>query len=324
MEILTTNEEKKLTNIGLLNYYEELRDYLIRTPHESLTKGSLTTCEKINPMVRVILNKFSGYEIIVEGNESLKGLQGIYAYTHQSKMDHVNFIATNPNHTILLNSVILSNFYKLILSLNGVVYVDKSNKESKQRAKLELMRLLLLGKSITIFPESAWNCSPNKLHLPLYIGFIDMAKKTGSPIIPVVQEYIYDEKKQDGIERIKSVHVRYGKPIYVMETDDSFQKMEEYSTVISTMRWELIEENGIVQREEVSNFQYMNYLKGIIRNLKNAGIDIEVEKQGIFGANDAFYLFHYLNAVNYNSKGEFEEPEHVKKLTKLYNENCIR
>ena len=316
MKILTYNEEMLLSNTELIKYYEQLKEYLLNTPHEHLTKGSLTICQKINPEVRETLNRYVKYDIITQGNENLDGLIGIYAHTHQSKMDNVNFIATNPNHTILLNSAVLNIFYKTILKINGVVFVNKSDNENKRQVKLELMRLLFHGKPITMFPESCWNCSPNKLHLPLYLGVVDMAKKTGLPIIPVTQEYVYNEKKLDGIERVKCVYVKYGQPISVSKSDNLFKKLEEYSEAISTMKWDSMKEKDQCQRKNITNFQYINYLQGIIRNLKNAGISIDVERQGIYGAIDDFYLNHYINDVQYDSYGEYIEPEKVKKLTR--------
>lgn len=315
--ILSFGEEQKLSNKELINYYSRLRDYLKNTDHEGLSKGSLTICPYINPLVRKVLNNYCGYDIETRYDSDINGLDGIYAHTHQSKMDHVNIIATNPNHTILLNSIILSELYKMVLRINGVYFVDKNSKGSKAKSKLEMIRLLLDDRSITMFPESAWCLSPNKLHLPFYIGIVDIAKKTGKPIIPAVQEYIYDESKLDGKERIKKVIVRYGNPIYVSETDNIFEKLEEYSEWISTARWKLISEKGLISRTDVNNDLYINYLKGNIRNLKNAGIDINVERNGLFGANDDFYLFHHINDIAFNESGELLPTELVRKLEKI-------
>ena len=320
-KILSSREERELNKQELLIYYKELRNYLISTKPENITKGSLTICPVINPIIRKILECFCGYEIIVEGAEKIDGLVGIYAHTHQSNADHINLIASNPNHTILLNSSVLSILYKLVLCINGVIYVDKFDKESKNNAKTEMIRLLLQGTSITMFPESAWNCSPNKLHLPLYIGMVDIAKKAQVPIIPVVQEYIYDESKFDGKERIRKVIISYGEPIYVSEDDKLLEKLDEYSESISTMRWNLIERKGMYERKQISNSSYINFLKGIVRNLKNAGIDIEIEKKGIFGADDDFYLFHHLNAVDYDEKNNLLPTQHVRRLIRLFDEN---
>ena len=139
MNILSLIEEEKLSINQRTEYYQELKDYLLTTPYENLSVGSLTICPFLNPIVRNSLKKICGYDIIVKGN-NYKGLLGIYAFTHQDKFDHINFVVSNPNHTILLNSVVLAPVYKAMLNLNGVVYVDKNNKEDKKRAKLDLMR----------------------------------------------------------------------------------------------------------------------------------------------------------------------------------------
>ena len=38
MKILTNNEKRLLSNIELIKYYEQLKEYLLNTPHEHLTK----------------------------------------------------------------------------------------------------------------------------------------------------------------------------------------------------------------------------------------------------------------------------------------------
>lgn len=286
MIFLSSKEEQQLSLNERRYYYQRLREYLISTKHEHLSKGSLTFC---------------GYPIYIDG-ENVKGLTGVYAYTHQDKFDHVNFVVGNPNHTILLNSKILAPIYKMALNINGVIYVDKDSKEDKNIAKLEMMRLLLENKGITIFPESAWNLSPNKLLLPMHIGMVDMARKTGVPIIPVVQEYSY-KSVSDEKEHIDYVRLRYGHPIYVQESDDLQEKLEEVRESMATIRWNLCEEKGLFSRESISIFEYIDFIRTSIRNLEKAGIDIKIEERGIFGANDSFYENHYLNAVDYNENG---------------------
>lgn len=309
MNILSIKEEDLLSLTQKLSYYQQLRDYLLGTRHEKLSAGSLTICPKLNPILRKTLNDYCGYDIYCENND-FKGLVGIYAFSHQDKFDHVNFLVSNPNHTILLNSVVLTPIYKVVLNLNGTVYVDKSSKDDRKKAKLELIRLLHGGKSITIFPESAWNLSPNKLHLPMYIGVVDMARKTGLPIIPAVQEYEYINKN-DGKEHIDYVCVHFGDPIFVKPTDDLFEKLEKVSTAFASLRWHEIEEKGIHFRHNITNADYINFIQASKRNLEKAGIDISVEQQHIFGANDPFYQNHFLNAVDFNSRGELLESPKV-------------
>jgi len=52
-------------------------------------------------------------------------------------------------------------------------------------------------------------------------------------------------------------------------------------------------------------------------------LDIEVEKKGIFGANTDFYLFHHINAIDYDEQNNLLPTQHVRKLIKLFDENNI-
>lgn len=66
------------------------------------------------------------------------------------------------------------------MGTNGIIYVERNSDLSRFESKIKLMHLLAHGKSVVVFPEGTYNCSPNKLHLPLHSGVIDMALKMGS------------------------------------------------------------------------------------------------------------------------------------------------
>ena len=128
----------------------------------------------------------------------------------------------------------------LLAQLNtGLILVTKKkvNLQSRVNAKLDMMTLLLKGHSIIIFPETAWNLSPNRLHLPINWGFLDVAQKTGVPVVPMVMEYTYDTSSDK--EKITCIHIRYGDPIKVSEKDNLTDKLEEYKEKIATMRWDI-------------------------------------------------------------------------------------
>lgn len=196
---------------------------------------------------------------------------------------------------------------------------NHSKTEHRINAKLDMMSLLLRGHSVYICPEGFWNLSPNRLHLPLSWGIIDIAKTTKAPIVPVVIENTYDTSSSK--ERITKTHIRYGKPIVVAEEDELKDKLNEYEEKISTMRWELIEEKGLFARREISNMDYINYVKGNLRNLEMGKIDINVERAGIQGANQEFYKFHHINDVPWDAWGELkgtEEAERLKRINRIH------
>lgn len=201
----------------------------------------------------------------------------------------------------------------------GLILINKGDTQSRKNAKLDMIKLLLDGHSIAFFPESAWNLSPNKLHLPINFGFIDIAKKTGVPIVPVVDEYTYDSSAEK--EKIKRIHISFGKPIRVMRSDSLKDKLEEYQEAISTIRWSLFEEKGIFKRNEISNIEYMNFVKGNLKNLKVGGIDIMIEQKYSWNSEDEFYIFHNYNLVPYDKNGCLlgtKEEERLKKINRLH------
>lgn len=98
-------------------------------------------------------------------------------------------------------------------------------------------------------------------------------------------------------------------------------KLEEYKEQISTIRWELIEEKGLFTRQQITNWEYINYMKGNLKNLKMGKIDINRERAGIQGANQDFCLFHHINDVPWNETGELIgtcETERVKKINLVH------
>jgi 1-acyl-sn-glycerol-3-phosphate acyltransferase len=202
----------------------------------------------------------------------------------------------------------------------GLVLVEKGNKHNNNNAKFDMINLLLNGHSITYFPEGTWNLSPNKLHLPLSYGFLDTAQKANVPVIPAVNEYTYDNS--NGKSVITKIHTRYGKPIYISENDDIFEKLEEYKEAISTIKYELMEEKGIFSRKETSTEEYKTFLKESYKNLKLGKLNWEKETKNIFGASDEFYDFHYINDVPYDAQGNMiDKPEthKLKQIVKKHN-----
>ena len=230
-----------------------------------------------------------------DGQENIPKGPVIFAFTHQGILDNFVWIPETPYHCVILHSAKVKTFLKLIQLNTGLILVSKKDEdaENRQNAQLDMLQILLRGHSIAYFPESAWNLSPNKLHLPMSYGFLDIARKAGVPVVPVAMEFTYDTSTDR--ERITKVHIRYGQAITVEISDSLPEKLEEYQAAISTMRWALIEEKGRFRRSEVSDQDYFNYLKGNLRNLQMGGIDINVERAHIRGAQDDFYQFHPIN-----------------------------
>ena len=320
-KVLSYEEEKKLSVSEKKEYYISLKQYLKDSHISKLEKLYLNMCTALNKkMVRYIIDKIKGYDLTVTGQENIPNGPVIYASTHQDFNDHFNIVLSIPEHAIILNTSNVTRIFKLIMGVNGIVYVNRKDKKNRFESKMKLMKYTALGKSVVIFPEGTYNCSPNKLHLPTHSGVVDMAKKMQIPIVPVIQEYSYDNIL-DGKNRVNRCHVQFGMPIYVNVEDDIKLKKEELAQSFATIRYSLIEEKGLFKRKNITEEEYINYVKTRINTWKMINVDINDERKTIYGYDDEFYLFHHINDVAFNENNELLPTEHVKKLEKISKTN---
>ena len=322
--ILTREEEKKLTKEELKLYCAHLKEFLSSSEYSDYTEKQMARREKLNPIIKGVLNLVLKYPIIADGYENIPDgpVPVIYACSHQDFYDVINSIYTYPEHVLTLNAINIRWLLKKPLRLNGVRFMDRADATSRNLSKIETEKSLFKGKSTNVYSEATLNCTPSKPHLPFYIGIIDIAMKTGCPIIPVVQEYTYDETILDGKTRVKSVHVRFGKPVYVSINDDKIEKLHEFDEKFSTVRWQLIEEKGLHSRAQISNKLYTNYIETRKRDWRIPGNDIKEERKAVYSPYDD--PFHYVNDVEYDEEGNFIPTEHVRKLTEIENNNKER
>lgn len=323
-KLLSLREEKQLSKEELIAYYDDLRNYALNRKLTNTTPGALTICPKLKKGVEKIATAVTkvlaggDIEIVVDGQENIPDGTVIFASTHQSVLDGFCLIPYNPKHCVILHSLNSNKLLLLAQIDTGLILVSKKEKDNANRinAKLDMIEILLKSHSILYFPESAWNLSPNKLHLPMSFGFLEIAKKTQVPVIPVVMECTYDSTTDE--EKITKLHISYGKQINVGIEDDLSQKLLEYEENISTTRWNLIEEKGLFQREKITNWDYINYLKGNYKNLAMGKIDLNLERRRIRDAEDEFHKFHHINDIPFNENGEFLETEEVRRLNEIF------
>ena len=324
--VLSMKEEAKLSDEEKKEYYCKLREFLLNRKLQVTTKGALTIAPKLKKVTEKIARKVTKtlaggvVTVTVEGTENIPDSSVIFACIHQGMLDNFVWIPECPKHALIVHGSDTSKFLLSAQLNTGLIMVERnSGSEQRTQAKLDMMSILLKGHSIFIFPESTWNLSPNKIHLPLNWGFVDAASKTGAPIIPIVINYVYDldSKKQ----KIECINIKYGQPIYVNENDDYIEKLNEYSENISTMIWEQLEKKDVIKRKSITNTYYINHIKSCLDALKLAKKNIECERNAIYGANNDFYVFNHINDVSFDDYGtllQTEECERLKKINLLH------
>lgn len=141
----------------------------------------------------------------------------IFVHTHQSMLDNMVWLSGLSKHGLILHNSDANKWLRIAQWITGLVEVDRSSKESRNNSKLDCATLLINGHSMHIFSEATWNLSPNKLHLELFAGALDLARRTGAKIVPVAHNYTYEER--NGKMVVTKVENIYGKPIEVKVAD---------------------------------------------------------------------------------------------------------
>ncbi len=96
--------------------------------------------------------------------------------------------------------------------LSGILYVNKSNKESKSETKDGIYHHLKAGNNIVLFPEGKTHGDP--LTIQYKKGSFEQAAKAGIPVVPIAIEY---KDQRDYWRHImnfaKHFLLRFGKPV---------------------------------------------------------------------------------------------------------------
>lgn len=195
-----------------------------------------------NLLKKIVRNQRKHEFVFLNDHPTIEG-NCIYASNHSCKWDFQYMVEiAEKRFTILAGKQRLSLIDCIGFEWNGVVWVDRRNKKSKNDSKNKLMKLLQKGRSILIFPEATWNLEPSSIMLPLHWGIIDLAQQTNVPILPLALEY-----------RADKCFVKFGKPIYLPTNINKSEAIEELNEVLATLRWELWEHFPMEKRSEVSD-----------------------------------------------------------------------
>lgn len=197
----------------------------------------------------------------------------IFVMNHSSVHDAPIACETIKEHFyILVGKQSLELIDRLFFILNGMVYVDRKDKKSKKKSFDKMFRLLLAGKSLLLYPEGTWNMTPSKPMIPMNWGVIELAKRTGVPIVPLIAEYYPD-----------CCYVAFGKEIYVEEQADKKRSIEQLEDIMATMKWEIWEQFFVVHRQEGMKAEFEQVIKERLEEYPK--FDLEYESSVIRGDN---------------------------------------
>lgn len=201
----------------------------------------------LKDLLRPVLSLIAGFRvpykvIIKQPCHLLPNKPTIYAVNHSCFADTpIMGRITSQRLYILAGKQRLGFSDWLYFILNGVIWVDRKDKEDMAASKAAMLEYLAKGRSILMFPEGTWNLTGNQLMLPMKWGLIDVAKETGVQIIPTVLEYNREQKR---------CFVQFGEPMIVSQEDSKAEAITALRDTMATIRWDFWESYGIFRRDD--------------------------------------------------------------------------
>jgi 1-acyl-sn-glycerol-3-phosphate acyltransferase len=241
---LSKDEKNILSHSELISYYKDLRNYYLKLPYNEEKRAiGRENCENTMKIMLPFFNKYYNPHIL--NQEKLINQNGIIlASNHLHSFDPL--LVINQMHDksfrLLAKSELLeSQIGKLFKHIDSI-FVNNDDELSKHEAKEELIKTLLHGVTVMQFPEGTRN-KTDKYLLDFHYGTVDIAQKTGVPIIPFAVNADY---KFMG----KNLYANVGDPIYVKPEDDLTEMNSKLQDAIATLLWEIIEKGPTLNNGE--------------------------------------------------------------------------
>lgn len=309
-------EKRKMAIEKLVEYYAEYRIYCYNRGDK--LKG-IDLRKKLHPLINFILKTdqiLSKENIVVISDKSHRNpkVPKIYACTHIGGNDiqRTFQIIKEPAYLMLGDPGIL---YKMPiyqgLKLNGVIPLETKNRTDRKIAYNRSIELLINGGNLLIYPEGAWNVSPNVIVMKTFNGTVRMAKETGVDIIPIAVE-------------------QYGKLFYFnvgenyrIDRDTTKSDMElnlELRDKLATLKWEIMEFQPLLKREDIPN-NYLTEFQSEIVERCNYGYGFSLED----ALSESFHdkniiseeeVFSFLDSIDLNIDNAFLLRDKRKMLKK--------
>lgn len=209
------------------------------------------------PLLMVLPKAKVKYRVEVLNNwEAVSGYPVIFAANHSAFPDIPIALKAIGRHSYaLLGKQNLAFEDQLFFWLNGIIWVDRKNRADMAASKQGIGAYLQQRRSVLWFPEATWNLTDNLLMLPMKWGIIDVAQQAHAQIIPMVLDY----------DREKMVcRVQFGNPMVSNGLQDKAAAIRTLRDTLATMRWELMQAQPILRRDDVDPEQLREHMHQVL------------------------------------------------------------
>lgn len=214
----------------------------------------------LNKTWRKILRLCTARKIIVEQYPKLdKDKQYVFVTSHSFDEDIISSLSTIDRNVYMLQGATQQTLYNpvfLAVWLNGMIYLDRMNKESRSQSIDKMKRILNSGSSVMLFPEGGYNHMENQLITPLFASPWILSNELGVEVVPLVA--VPDLKG-------KTIHIRVGEPMNIGQYE-KYEGLALLRDAMSTLVYDiLIAHTTVVKRNEldISRDDWMEKRKAV-------------------------------------------------------------
>ena len=220
------------------------------------TEHGIKVRRVINKPLRKVLQLATKRKIVVDSYPKLeKGVPYIFASTHSFDEDIIAGLATiDRNAYVLMGTTdqIEHNPQMYAAWLNGMIYVDRTNSESRKESVKKMARVLASGSSVLLFPEGGWNNTENLLCQKLFAGPYILSQLTGAKVVPISA---FNEHNSN------TIYMKVGEPLDFSNKEKK-DALIELRDCLATMMYESIETySEPIKRSEISENARLEFME---------------------------------------------------------------
>lgn len=208
--------------------------------------------QAIHPMLIKVFSRRRTFDLIVEGTIP-HSQQCIFVANHFCIHDIPTAGEIIQRHTyVLVSDEDRYTFNGLALSMNGVIWMKRLDKNSRIVARAHIVQHLKAGHNVLIYPEATWNLTANLPMLPMNWGVIGISKEVNIPIVPIYLLFLNNK-----------CCAKIGEPYYPTGCDVT--ALNELRDRMATLFFDLLEQQPIGSRKDIPS----DYLAASIKNRYN-------------------------------------------------------
>lgn len=186
-------------------------------------------------------------QLIPDSQIALPDEPVIWASNHGFKDDALGSVLAAQRHAYILFGS-LPQFFNTIDGvaawLIGVVMANRRISASKKAAIPKAVRAMKCGADLLMYPEGAWNLSPNALMLELWPGVYRIACETGAKVVPMIH-YLRD----NSTSKDNPIHTVVDDPVRIDDLTER-QALSYLRDIMATWYYLMIETYGKSTRAE--------------------------------------------------------------------------